>query len=141
MVFKWNTQTFTDIVLQVRFAGLPTNLLCNEVVQTVAEFTNCSDCHLEKLYITTPNPEFFTFGGVPASTCETTGTTTANHANCNSSVSDIKRVSEVPIPGSSLAPGCSAKLPVWIQGHKKPGKCKQEVLFYYLSADKTSLMR
>ena len=134
-------QTFTNIVLQVRFAGFPTNLLCDEVVQTVAEFTNCSDCHLEKLYITTPNPEFFTFGGVAASICKTTGKTTANYANYNSSVSDIRRVSEVPIPGGSLAPGYSSKLPVWIQGHKKTGKFKREVLFYYLSADKTSLMR
>ena len=122
----------------MRFAGFPTNLLCNEVVQTVAEFTNCSDCHLEKLYITTPNPEFFTFGGVPASMGETSS---GSNVKCNTAVNDVTRVSEVPIPGEGLAPGSSTKLPVWIQGHKKPGKFKREVLFYYLSADKTSLMR
>ena len=126
---------------QVRFAGFPTNLLCDEVVQTVAEFTNCSDCHLEKLYITTPNPEFFTFGGVPASTAETTEKTTGSNIKCDSAVSDITRVSEVPITDGGLAPGSSAKLPVWIQGHKKPGKFKREVLFYYLPADKASIMR
>lgn len=125
-------------LLEVCFAGFPCNLLCNEVVQTVAVFTNRSDCHLEKLYITTPNPEFFTFGGVSASKCETSAKATENVSKCDVSVSDIRRVSQVPIPGGGLAPGRSAELPVWIQGHKKSGKFKREVLFYYLSADKTS---
>lgn len=110
-------------------------------MQTVAEFTNCSDCYLEKLYITTPNPEFFTFGGISSSSSERNIKATGDFAKCKSSVSDIKRVSEVPLPGSRLAPGHSTKLPVWIQGHKKAGKLMREVLFYYLSSDKTSPKR
>ena len=123
------------------FAGLPSNLLCNEVVQTVAKFTNCSDCHLEQLYITTPNPEFFTFGATSPSSNESSAKVTENAAKYNVSISDIKRVSPVPIPSGGLLPGRSVKVPVWIQGHKKPGKFKREVLFYYLSADKTSPKR
>lgn len=105
----------------------------------MAEFTNCSECHLENLYIATPNPEFFTFGGTqaPQSECATT----ESNVKCTSAVTNITRVSEVPIPGGSLAPGSSAKLPVWIQGHRKPGKFKREVLFYYQSAETKSLMR
>lgn len=125
-------------LLEVRFAGFPSHLLCNEVVQTVAEFTNCSDCHLEKLYITTPNPEFFTFGRAPLSAGETT---TVSDGKCDSTVDDITRVSEVPIPEGGLPPGSSTKLPVWVRGHKKPGRFKREVLFYYVPAENTSLLR
>ena len=107
-------------------------------MQTVAEFTNCSDCHLEKLYITTPNPEFFTFGRVPLSAGETT---TVSDVKCDSTVDDITRVSEVPIPEGGLLPGSSTKLPVWVHGHKKPGRFKREVLFYYVPAENTSLLR
>ena len=127
--------------LQVRFAGFPTHLLCNEVVQTMAEFTNCSDCHLEKLYITTPNPEFFTFGRSPSSVGETSGKAATGDAKCDSIVGDITRVSEVPIPKEGLAPGTSIKLPVWVHGHRKPGRFKREVLFYYMPAENTSLLR
>lgn len=124
---------------QVRFCGFPTKLLCNEVVQTTAEFTNCSECHLENLNIATPNPEFFTFGG--ARTTPRDNPTTQSGVKCNSNVSNIRRVSEVPISGGSLAPGYTTKLPVWIHGHQKPGKFKREVLFYYQSAETKSLMR
>lgn len=124
-------------LLEVSFSGFPANLLCNEVVQTVAEFTNCSDCCLEKLYITTPNPEFFTFGGISSSS-ETNGKATGDFPKCKLSASDIRRVSEVPLPGNRLAPGDSTKLPVWIQGRKKAGKSMREVLFYYLSSENTS---
>ncbi|KAK2556882.1 Trafficking protein particle complex subunit 8 [Acropora cervicornis] len=124
-------------LLEVSFSGFPSNLLCNEVVQTVAEFTNCSDCCLEKLYITTPNPEFFTFGGISSSS-ETNGKASGDFPKCKLSASDIRRVSEVPLPGNRLAPGYSTKLPVWIQGRKKAGKSMREVLFYYLSSENTS---
>lgn len=124
---------------QVRFCGFPTKLLCNEVVQTTAEFTNCSECHLENLNIATPNPEFFTFGGARATPRD--NPTTQSSVKCNSNVSNIRRVSEVPISGGSLAPGYTTKLPVWIHGHQKPGKFKREVLFYYQSAETKSLMR
>ncbi|XP_015778661.1 PREDICTED: trafficking protein particle complex subunit 8-like [Acropora digitifera] len=124
-------------LLEVSFSGFPSNLLCNEVVQTVAEFTNCSDCCLEKLYITTPNPEFFTFGGISSSS-EPNGKATGDFPKCKLSASDIRRVSEVPLPGNRLAPGYSTKLPVWIQGRKKAGKSIREVLFYYLSSENTS---
>lgn len=124
---------------QVRFSGFPAKLLCNEVVQTMAEFTNCSECHLENLNIATPNPEFFTFGGAQSTLSE--NPTTQSSVKCNSTASNIKRVSEVPIPGGSLAPGHSTKLPVWIHGHTKPSKFKREVLFYYQSSETTSLMR
>ncbi|KAL9976241.1 hypothetical protein ACROYT_G013513 [Oculina patagonica] len=125
-------------LLKVRFSGFPTKLLCDEVVQTMAEFTNCSECHLENLYIATANPEFFTFGAAQATPSEPP--TTESNVKCDSAVSNIRRVSEVPIPGGRLAPGFTTKLPVWIQGHKKPGKFKREVLFYYQSAKTKSLM-
>ena len=134
----WNS-CFLTTSSQVRFSGFPSKLLCNEVVQTTAEFTNCSECHLENLYIATPNPEFFTFGGVQVTLSERP--TNETNVKCNSVESNIRRVSEVPIPGGSLAPGYMTKLPVWIQGHKKPGKFKREVLFYYQSAETKSLMR
>ena len=98
----------------------------------MAEFTNCSECHLENLYIATPNPEFFTFG--------VTGHTAVN-VKCSSAASDVRRVSQVPIPGVRLPPGHTTKLPVWIQGHGKPGKFKREMLFYYQSAGIKSAMR
>ena len=60
---------------------------------------------------------------------------------CSSAVSNVSRVSQVPIPGGSLAPGATTKLPVWIQGHGKPGRFKREVLFYYHSAGIKSAMR
>lgn len=118
-------------LLEVRFSGFANKLLCNEVVQTMAEFTNCSECHLENLYIATPNPEFFTFG--------VTGHTAVN-VKCSSAASDVRRVSQVPIPGGRLPPGHTTKLPVWIQGHGKPGKFKREMLFYYQSAGIKSAM-
>ena len=124
---------------QVRFCGFPAKLLCDEVVQTIAEFTNCSECHLENLNIATPNPEFFTFGGAQATPSE--NSTAQSSVKCNSTVINIRRVCEVPIPGGSLAPGCTTKLPVWIHGHKKPGKFKRDVLFYYQSAGTKSPMR
>ena len=125
--------------LQVRFSGFPSKLLCDEVVQTMAEFTNCSECHLEKLYIATPNPEFFTFGGDLATLSE--HTTIQSNVKCNSTLSNMRRISEVPIPGGSLCPGYTTKLGIWIQGHGKPGKFKREVVFYYQSAGTKSLMR
>ena len=124
---------------QVRFCGFPAKLLCDEVVQTMAEFTNCSDCHLENLYIATPNPEFFTFGAAQATSNE--NPTTQSSVKCNSTASNIRRVSEVPIPEGSLAPGYTTKLPVWIHGHKKPGRFKREALFYYQSSETNSPMR
>lgn len=125
-------------LLEVRFCGFPAKLLCDEVVQTMAEFTNCSECHLENLNIATPNPEFFTFGAAQATRSE--NPTTQSSVKCNSTVSNIRRVSEVPIPGGSLAPGHTTKLPVWIHGHKKPARFKREVLFYYQSSEAKSPM-
>ena len=130
----------------MQFTGFPTNLLCDEVVQTTVEFTNCGQCSLQNLHIASPYPELFSFGfpvtgnetkAYPYQSCKENDDSTVN---CQSSVVDVSRVSKVPIPEGVLAPGNSAKMSVWVQGCRNPGKYQHEVLFYYQSGEKDSTM-
>lgn len=89
------------------------------------------------------SPEFFTIGsqcinkhdkGIYQST--TVSSTPVLHDV--SHVSEIRRVLPVAIPGGSLAPGASVKLPVWVQGCHQGGNHTRDIKFYYESEKKNS---
>ena len=105
------------------------------------EFTNCGQCPLERLHVASQSPEFFSFG-VGASdgkSCKEGACPGATALPLP--VADIRRVSEVPIPGGCLRPGSSVSLPVWMQGSERSGPRQHQVLFYYEPVEKSSRLR
>ncbi|XP_031564684.1 trafficking protein particle complex subunit 8-like [Actinia tenebrosa] len=129
-------------LLEVRFRNFPTNLLCGEVVRTTAEFTNTGQCSLTKLFMASTTPEFFTIG-IPNSEKDSRGIYqmfSSEHSTLDNPLSEVRRISEVPIPGGCLAPGVSAKLPVWVQGGEEGGSHSRELKFYYESTEKNPKM-
>lgn len=63
-------------------------------------------------------------------------TFSSEHSTLDNPLSEIRRITEVPIPGGCLAPGVSVKLPVWVQGAEENGSHLRELKFYYESTEK-----
>ena len=102
------------------------------------ELKNVGQCTLEKLCIASSFPELFTFGvchslpGEQGIYQQLTGKQT----NQGLSDTEVREVSEVPIPGGTLYPGASVNMPVWVQGSGSSGKHQRDIMFYYEPEDK-----
>jgi hypothetical protein len=93
--------------------------------------------------VASTTPEFFTIG---TQSNEKDGKTiyktfTSEHSILENPLSEVRRITEVPIPGGCLAPGASVKLPVWVQGGDDGGRHTRELKFYYESDEKNAKMR
>lgn len=119
------------------------------------EFVNVSEVPLQGLRVASKHPEFFTFGGHAAAltplspgaseNCSAYKTVAAGPAAASSALvapadfgADGSRpgVAEIPLPDSTLQPGASVQLPMWLRGPDREGVHEINFLFYYESAEK-----
>ncbi|XP_048577205.1 trafficking protein particle complex subunit 8 isoform X2 [Nematostella vectensis] len=131
--------------LQVRFQKFPQRLLCGELVRTTAEFTNLGECSMSRLHLATTTPEYISIG-TPDHTLDSTSiyqtapTIGEPVMRRLAPEFDVRRVSPVPIPGGSIPPGGSVKLPVWLGGCEDEGVQPKEFMFYYESTEQNPQM-
>lgn len=146
--------------LEVFFQDFPTTLLSGEVCLVNVELVNEGQCGLSKLLVATDHPEFFTFGfscspgdgdlsppdmlkgnllgsSVYRSIPDTESKTDEKFmTKCN-----VSHVTEIPLDGRVLSPGCKMTLPMWVRGPDTSGMHEIKMLFYYQSAEDNLKMR
>lgn len=139
-------------VSQVFFLRFPTALLCGEVRKAFVEFHNVSAVALGGLRVASTHPGFFTFGSQAGAHCGPPGPsahsssayqTFSTAAPSETSVSaqafsQPASVLDIPLEGSTLGPGESTQLPLWLRGPDQEGVHEIHFLFYYESADKVN---
>ncbi|KAM8874029.1 trafficking protein particle complex subunit 8 isoform 2-T2 [Spinachia spinachia] len=141
-------------LMEVFFLQFPTALLCGEIRKAYVEFCNVSAVALCGLRVASTHPDFFTFGSqgttpltpvspTSAENCSAYKTTTRQPGSVASemlvSVGDFSQSSgamEIPIDGSTLLPGESTQLPLWLRGPDHEGVHEINFLFYYQSTEK-----
>uniref|UniRef100_A0A3B3S3A2 Trafficking protein particle complex subunit 8 n=1 Tax=Paramormyrops kingsleyae TaxID=1676925 RepID=A0A3B3S3A2_9TELE len=144
-------------LLEVFFINFPTGLLCGEIRKAYVEFVNVSKVPLQGLRVVSKHPEFFTFGSHAAAltplspgaseNCSAYKTVATGRASASSTLvapadfgtgADGSRpgVVEIPLPDSTLQPGASVQLPMWLRGPDREGVHEINFLFYYESAEK-----
>nr|XP_046247122.1 trafficking protein particle complex subunit 8 isoform X2 [Scatophagus argus] len=142
-------------LMEVFFLQFPTALLCGEVRKAYVEFCNVSCVALCGLRVVSTHPDFFTFGSqaTPSTSLSPTSAenssaykTTAPPTQAGLVLSEMvvpaedfsqpSRVVEIPIDGSTLQPGESTQLPLWLRGPDQEGVHEINFLFYYESTDK-----
>lgn len=141
---------------QVFFLQFPTALLCGEIRKAYVEFCNVSAVALCGLRVASTHPDFFTFGS--QSTAPFTPPSPRSAENCSAYVtfpnplqpgsmssetlvsapacSQPSGVTEIPIHGSTLQPGQSVQLPLWLRGPDQEGVHEINFLFYYENTEK-----
>ena len=134
----------------------PTALLCGEIRKAYVEFCNVSDVALCGLRVASTHPYFFTFGN--QATTPLTPPSPASAESCSAyktfamplqpgsvasemlvSAEDFSQpsgVMKIPISGSTLQPGESCQLPLWLRGPDQEGVHEINFLFYYESTEK-----
>ncbi|XP_023679383.2 trafficking protein particle complex subunit 8 isoform X1 [Paramormyrops kingsleyae] len=144
-------------LLEVFFINFPTGLLCGEIRKAYVEFVNVSKVPLQGLRVVSKHPEFFTFGSHAAAltplspgaseNCSAYKTVATGRASASFTLvapadfgtgADGSRpgVVEIPLPDSTLQPGASVQLPMWLRGPDREGVHEINFLFYYESAEK-----
>lgn len=140
-------------LMEVFFLQFPTALLCGEIRKAYVEFCNVSGVALCGLRVASTHPAFFTFGSQA-----TTPLSPTSAENCSAyktlatplqldseapeslvSAEDFSQPSgviEIPIDGSTLQPGESTQLPLWLRGPDQEGVHEINFLFYYESTEK-----
>ncbi|TNN77946.1 Trafficking protein particle complex subunit 8 [Liparis tanakae] len=136
-------------LMEVFFLQFPTALLCGEIRKAYVEFCNVSSVALCGLRVASTHPDFFTFGSqtttplTPVSptsgeNCSAYKTTTREPGSLASETlvspkdfSQLSGVMEIPIEGSTLQPGESTQLPLWLRGPDQEGVHEINFLFYY----------
>uniref|UniRef100_A0A3Q3KGX2 Trafficking protein particle complex 8 n=1 Tax=Monopterus albus TaxID=43700 RepID=A0A3Q3KGX2_MONAL len=143
-------------LMEVFFLQFPTALLCGEIRKAYVEFCNVSGVALCGLRVASTHPEFFTFGS--QATTPVTPLSPTSAENCSAyktlatpphlgsvasemlvSAEDFSQpssVMEIPIDGSTLQPGESTQLPLWLRGPDQEGVHEINFLFYYESTEK-----
>ncbi|XP_068175680.1 trafficking protein particle complex subunit 8 isoform X2 [Antennarius striatus] len=146
-------------LLEVFFLQFPTALLCGEIRKAYVEFCNVSGVSLCGLRVVSTHPEFFTFGRHATTTTPTASTSAeigsayqtcaATSPSCSASTEvlvpaeDFSQpcgVMDIPVEGSTLQPGQSTQLPLWLRGPDQEGVHEINFLFYYESTDKGNKM-
>ncbi|XP_077982517.1 trafficking protein particle complex subunit 8-like [Glandiceps talaboti] len=132
-------------LLQVTFNKFPVSLLCGEVQLTTVEFTNIGKCALNKLYVSSKNPELFTFGLINSqhTNQQVYRTLSKQEYKQNNSchLSELSYVTEISLPDKELEPGGSVSLPMWIRGPETSGRHELNMLFYYEPVEENAIMR
>lgn len=143
-------------LMEVFFLQFPTALLCGEIRKAYVEFCNVSGVALCGLRVASTHPDFFTFGSQSTTPLMPLSPTSAENtspykttATCSQpgsvasevvvSVEDFSQPSgviEIPINGSTLEPGESTQLPLWLRGPDQEGVHEIHFLFYYENRDK-----
>ncbi|XP_037325170.2 trafficking protein particle complex subunit 8 isoform X3 [Pungitius pungitius] len=141
-------------LMEVFFLQFPTALLCGEIRKAYVEFCNVSAVALCGLRVASTHPDFFTFGSraptpltpvspASAENCSAYKTTTRQPGSVASEMlvsagdfSPLSGVMEIPIDGSTLLPGESTQLPLWLRGPDHEGVHEINFLFYYQSTEK-----
>uniref|UniRef100_M4AVQ5 Trafficking protein particle complex subunit 8 n=1 Tax=Xiphophorus maculatus TaxID=8083 RepID=M4AVQ5_XIPMA len=143
-------------LMEVFFLQFPTALLCGEIRKAYVEFCNVSAVALCGLRVASTHPDFFTFGS--QSTAPFTPPSPRSAENCSAYVtfpnplqpgsmssetlvsapacSQPSGVTEIPIHGSTLQPGQSVQLPLWLRGPDQEGVHEINFLFYYENTEK-----
>lgn len=141
---------------QVFFLQFPTALLCGEIRKAYVEFCNVSSVALRGLRVASTHPHFFTFGSqattpdTPLSpnsaescsayktlaTMPQPGAVASEMLVSAEDFSQLSSVMDIPIEGSTLQPGESTQLPLWLRGPDQEGVHEINFLFYYESAEK-----
>ncbi|XP_042370253.1 trafficking protein particle complex subunit 8 isoform X2 [Plectropomus leopardus] len=143
-------------LMEVFFLQFPTALLCGEIRKAYVEFCNVSSVALCGLRVVSTHPDFFTFGS--QTTTPLTPLTPTSAENCSAyktlatprqpgsvasemlvlaeDFSQPSGVIEIPIEGSTLQPGESTQLPLWLRGPDQEGVHEINFLFYYESTEK-----
>uniref|UniRef100_A0A3P9Q799 Trafficking protein particle complex subunit 8 n=1 Tax=Poecilia reticulata TaxID=8081 RepID=A0A3P9Q799_POERE len=143
-------------LMEVFFLQFPTALLCGEIRKAYVEFCNVSAVALCGLRVASTHPDFFTFGS--QSTAPFTPPSPGSAENCSAYVtfptplqpgpmssetlvsapagSQPSGVTEIPIHGSTLQPGQSVQLPLWLRGPDQEGVHEINFLFYYENTEK-----
>ncbi|XP_054880101.1 trafficking protein particle complex subunit 8 isoform X2 [Poeciliopsis prolifica] len=143
-------------LMEVFFLQFPTALLCGEIRKAYVEFCNVSAVALCGLRVASTHPDFFTFGS--QSTAPFTLPSSRSAENYSAFVtfptplqpgsmssetlvsapacSQPSGVTEIPIHGSTLQPGQSVQLPLWLRGPDQEGVHEINFLFYYENTEK-----
>ncbi|KAM8888090.1 trafficking protein particle complex subunit 8 isoform 1-T1 [Synchiropus picturatus] len=147
-------------LLEVFFLQFPTALLCGEIRKAYVEFCNVSSVSMCGLRVASTHPDFFTFGNeattpitplspTSAESCSAYKTLVSPHGSAAGSVaaemlvseedfSQLSGVMDIPINGSTLEPGESTQLPLWLRGPDQEGVHEINFLFYYESTEKNT---
>ncbi|XP_041791493.1 trafficking protein particle complex subunit 8 [Chelmon rostratus] len=143
-------------LMEVFFLQFPTALLCGEIRKAYVEFCNVSSVALCGLRVVSTHPEFFTFGSQATTPDTPLSPTSAENISAYKTLatqpqtgsaafemlvsaedfSQPSGVMEIPIDGSTLQPGESTQLPLWLRGPDLEGVHEINFLFYYESRDK-----
>ncbi|TMS20849.1 trafficking protein particle complex subunit 8 isoform X1 [Larimichthys crocea] len=143
-------------LLEVFFLQFPTALLCGEIRKAYVEFCNVSGVALCGLRVVSTHPDFFTFGSQATTPLTPLSPTSAENSSAYRilatpsqpgsvasevlvSAEDFRQPSGVmviPIDGSTLQPGESTQLPLWLRGPDQEGVHEINFLFYYESTEK-----
>uniref|UniRef100_A0A8D0A1H9 Trafficking protein particle complex subunit 8 n=1 Tax=Sander lucioperca TaxID=283035 RepID=A0A8D0A1H9_SANLU len=143
-------------LMEVFFLQFPTALLCGEIRKAYVEFCNVSGVALCGLRVASTHPDFFTFGS--QTTTPVTPLSPTSAENCSAyktlatarepgsvasemlvSAEDFSQpsgVMDIPMDGSTLQPGQSTQLPLWLRGPDQEGVHEINFLFYYESTEK-----
>ncbi|XP_073332203.1 trafficking protein particle complex subunit 8 [Pagrus major] len=143
-------------LMEVFFLQFPTALLCGEIRKAYVEFCNVSSVALCGLRVVSTHPDFFTFGSQATTPLTPVSPTSAENNSAyktlatppqsGSAASEMlvsaedfsqpSGVIDIPIDGSTLQPGESTQLPLWLRGPDQEGVHEINFLFYYESTDK-----
>ncbi|CAG8551197.1 225_t:CDS:10 [Funneliformis mosseae] len=142
-------------LLEVAFHSFPDALFSGEVAQVVLEINNKGQKGLTDLRVKISHPSFFCIGDAEMlgkviydnsedSNCLTTETLKTINSVFNSSIKDIPLPTKEGInsdsASSSLAPGITTLIPIWIRGDRI-GKHMFRFLFTYESEDNNMAMK
>ncbi|XP_075935366.1 trafficking protein particle complex subunit 8 isoform X1 [Anarhichas minor] len=143
-------------LMEVFFLQFPTALLCGEIRKAYVEFCNVSGVALCGLRVASTHPDFFTFGSQTTTPLTPVSPTSAENCSAYKTTATTRQpgsvasemlvaaedfsqpsgVMEIPIDGSTLQPGESTQLPLWLRGPDQEGVHEINFLFYYESTTK-----
>ncbi|XP_031694645.1 trafficking protein particle complex subunit 8-like isoform X1 [Anarrhichthys ocellatus] len=143
-------------LMEVFFLQFPTALLCGEIRKAYVEFCNVSGVALCGLRVASTHPDFFTFGSQTTTPLTPVSPTSAENCSAYKTTATTRQpgsvaseilvaaedfsqpssVMEIPIDGSTLQPGESTQLPLWLRGPDQEGVHEINFLFYYESTEK-----
>lgn len=143
-------------LMEVFFLQFPTALLCGEIRKAYVEFCNVSGVALCGVRVASTHPDFFTFGSQTTTPLTPVSPTSAENCSAYKTMATTRQpgsvasemlvaaedfsqpsgVMEIPIDGSTLQPGESTQLPLWLRGPDEEGVHEINFLFYYESTEK-----
>ncbi|ESO86902.1 hypothetical protein LOTGIDRAFT_202689, partial [Lottia gigantea] len=136
-------------ILEVNFCDFPETLLCGEVHCIELEFTNSGRSPLQKLQLTSSQPEFCTFGvgsdlpkypyvyqqrDVKGESLQCDNVNLKDYFH-------VSNVLDIPLSDNILKPGETLSIPMWVRGSDIGGVHEVDFLFYYEPLDHQSKVK